>query len=971
MKKKIPFAYFLLFLGIAFFWFSYSSNPPNGRTGAPGDSGTCASCHTGNNQNNFDGNVTLQGIPATITPNTNYPVTVTVTNPNGQAQRGGFQWVPLFEGSNSLAGSISNSDGSSTITNSGGRMYHEHNPAKSFNANDRSTWTATWRSPQATAQDQDIIFYMVSVIGNGGGRSGDLVVTNTTQTTLPKSNFPLVAAIIEKDDVTCYGEADGQATVSVSGGESPYTYTWSNGATTSTINNISAGTYSVTVGDNLGSSVSAQVTISEPNPILLSIANKTNISCSTPEGGATVNAEGGVGSLSYQWSNGSTTRTVSNLPDGRSTVTVTDNTGCQESIAVNISSDLNAPIVNAGNDGVITCATTIVPLDPIVSDCNNCQTEWSTQDGLIIEGDSPNELFANQAGTYTFKATNLDNGCSSSDEIVITQPLPVTIELNNLVSNSCYQGNDGEIQVDIQDGIAPYSIEWSTGATSQAIQNLEAGLYTVHVTDAGGCTDSLIVTITEPDALSLEAILTDVTCAGGTNGQIETVVQGGTPPYNITGNTQNLAAGSYEIVVEDANGCSVQQSFVINQPDFPLSAQLDSLVGITCEQDNGFARLQIAGGTPDYLISWSNGEVGLSASQLLGGNHQVTIVDAAGCGLTLDFDIPVNTNIPQATLFPADSLSCTQTRIELNGFVTGCETCIFSWSTSNGQISGSTDSLRIEVTQAGDYTLEVINPFSGCKSEQQIKVVERPPLVIAIEDTFEPTCNGFPNGEIQVAIQQGSAPYTFAWSTGGTTAREDSLPAGTYRIQVMDAAACKDSLEITLTEPSALEIRVDSIKRVTDMVPNGAVYITSSGGISPYSYIWLLDSLTISNQEDITELEAGTYQLILTDAQGCSTTVTVDVDFLITSTQGLDKPDFAIYPNPTSDRLSIQLSNIQSAKPVEISLYDFTGKRTAYRLLDNPQSGIIDWLISDKDPGMYWIQVKQGNYSRTLKLIIQ
>ena len=182
----------------------FPNNPPNGVTGAPGE-GLCTNCHANNNPNGFDGSISLTGLPASITPNTSYTITVTSSNPNGQAVQAGFQWVAL-NSSNTNSGSMTGAAANSTITPSGGRTYHEHNPAQAFGAGNSVSWTVNWTSPSAGANDETITFYGASVIGNGGGSGGDLIATTQSSGVLPGSGAdPLVVSVQKLSDVSCNG----------------------------------------------------------------------------------------------------------------------------------------------------------------------------------------------------------------------------------------------------------------------------------------------------------------------------------------------------------------------------------------------------------------------------------------------------------------------------------------------------------------------------------------------------------------------------------------------------------------------------------------------------------------------------------------------------------------------------------------------------------------------------------------------
>ena len=267
MKKKLTRAYALFWAVLAGYLFlSFSSNPPNDRTGAPPSFTTCASatggCHSGGTGM---GNVMVTGLPASIDPNTTYPITVTVTRTNGVPMMGGFQMVVLDDNDNNI-GTLSNPGGSSTTSTSGGRTFFEHNPAKSFGGGNDVTYTVDWTSPSSGGGE--ITMYAAALLANGnGGSSGDVTVTTTSA-----GNFMGGGGQITVDvtgtDVSCFGGNDGSATAIASGGGGgPYTYSWSNGMMGSTINNLTAGTYTVTATNATGTPGTAMITINQPNEL--------------------------------------------------------------------------------------------------------------------------------------------------------------------------------------------------------------------------------------------------------------------------------------------------------------------------------------------------------------------------------------------------------------------------------------------------------------------------------------------------------------------------------------------------------------------------------------------------------------------------------------------------------------------------------------------------------------------------------
>ena len=210
--KKLDSLYLLFFC--VFIWYANSSNPPNGRTGAPGDD-TCTSCHTPG-ESSFEGVVSIDGFPDEILPNTTYKVVVTTNFSSGSPSRAGFQMLVL-DGSDRNIGTFSNLGTSTEIEAMNDREYLEHRPAKSFNSNNEVSWTADWTSP-SSAINNEIKVYINSIIGDGSGTSGDLMVSTQPTFSLMDEVVlpPLSAQISNQEDVSCFDGMDGQATVNAS-----------------------------------------------------------------------------------------------------------------------------------------------------------------------------------------------------------------------------------------------------------------------------------------------------------------------------------------------------------------------------------------------------------------------------------------------------------------------------------------------------------------------------------------------------------------------------------------------------------------------------------------------------------------------------------------------------------------------------------------------------------------------------------
>ncbi len=946
---------------------SHQNNPPNGKTGAPNE-GTCADCHTLNNQTQ-NGGISLAGIPSTIQPSTAYVLTVTVSNPNGEADLGGFQ-VTILNGNNQKAGTMSSPSANSTITPSGGRDYWEHDPAQAFPGNNEVTWTVTWTSPAGPPNTTITGYAAGNVAKDNNSDSNDLVVTSTSSGTLEGSGDPLIAEIVTFTDVLCNGGNTGSATAGATGGTLPYTYAWSNGGNTATINNLSDGVYTVTVTDLATSTSSASVTISEPSAIVFQSPVIENVSCfGAADGSIQASASGGVPPYSFSWSNGSNGSTISNLGPGTYGVTVTDDNNCTKATSYNVTqpNELNIDLVSLNHetcfgeeDGsiVIGASGGTAPLF----------AEWSN--GFI--GNSISNLAPD---TYAVTVTD-NNDCTATANYTINPGGIVNVTLEQIQHVTCNGGNDGALEVSASGGQAPYTYLWSNGASGESISNLTAGNYLVTATDNNGCEVVKLYTINQPSPILIQINSSGQNlCAGDQQVDLTAVPTGNQPPFTaiwsngVVGLENNdLGAGTYTITVTDVAGCTASASATVTGP-----ALLIVTVVTTDETspgaNDGTAEANVAGGTPGYTYLWSTGSTVDSIGGLAPGTYTVTVTDTNGCGASgsgqVDaFGCTLDVSLGQ------DVLICEDDSAELIPTVTGASGDVtYLWS--NGVTTQT-----ITVNTGGEYCLTV-SDASGCQDADCIIITEDifPTVTCPVQNESAPgandgaiacdsisgsilyqwsngattssisglapgeycvtmtnasgcsdiqcfnvqagncnlsvisiindvACNGSATGSVSVSVENATFPVTYVWSTGDTTSFVNDLISGFYSVTVTDAAACVFTQTYFVGEPAPLTITIDTIIDIG--FTQGAVMITPNGGVSPYTFVWTFPDGSQTTSEDIDLLTLqGFYNVVVTDANGCQNGATVLVDDISAVFPTPEYKAINVYPVPTQDVLYI------------------------------------------------------------------
>jgi hypothetical protein len=400
----------------------------------------------------------------------------------------------------------------------------------------------------------------------------------------------------DKTDVTTNGGADGTATVSATGGTSPYTYLWNSGETTASISNKTAATYTVTVTDANNCTAICNSTINEPGCNLSATADGTNVLCNGgTDGTATATASGNVAAVTYLWSNGATTDAISNLAAGTYTVTISETASCTavasytvtEPALLDITCDKTDVTTNGGSDGTASVVAT---------------GGTSPYTYLWNSGETTASISNKTVATYTVTVTDANN-CTAICNSTINEPgcnLSAMADGTNVLCNG---GTDGTVTATASGNIAAVTYLWSNGGTTATINNLAAGTYTVTISETASCTAVASYTVTEPALLDITCDKTDVTTNGGSDGTASVVATGGTSPYTYlwnsgetTASISNKTAATYTVTVTDANGCTDVCASSINEPGVLCNLTGAGLAGVTCN-DNGTS----ANATDDYI----------------------------------------------------------------------------------------------------------------------------------------------------------------------------------------------------------------------------------------------------------------------------------------------------------------------------------------------------------------------------------
>jgi gliding motility-associated-like protein len=617
---------------------------------------------------------------------------------------------------------------------------------------------------------------------------------------------------------TCNGFSNGEITLALEGGTSPYNYVWSNGEITNNLSGLTAGEYTVTVTDANGCVIIESFVLIEPEELQIEIL-KQDVNCSDGNSGSLqAIVSGGITPYSYVWGNGETESQIQDLFAGTYNLTVTDFNGCtlteayevlEPSEPLVVSPSIVDVLCNGDASGSISLEIT-GGTQPYVCNWYNSENIWLNE--------TSGELTDLIAEDYSVNVTDA-NGCSEFLEINISEPdaFEYTAYLTHAL---CYGESTGAIELDLSGATPPYTYEWSNGETSEDLEEIAAGLYTLTITDANGCVYELQEEITKPDEpLVSEIVVQDVFCYGEKTGAISVETQGGTSPYtylwnngSIESSQNNIEAGIYTVTVTDGNGCQHYTGGEVNQTEAPLSLE-SVVVNAACfGSSNGQVELSINGGTLPYRIVWDDYEYLInnnlhSLSNLESGEYQVSVLDFNNCYINGEFviDQPLEVSIS----FETGIVSCFGGEDGFaNSSISG-GTSPYAYQWSNGQ----TEENLINVS-AGEYVLSIVD-IQDCQYSAKVDIESMSEIEIAYEIKNK-TCFDVDDASIKVFVSGGTEEYVYLWSNGAVSKDINDLAAGNYSLIVTDGNYCEQFVDVFIPESTYECLNIPST-----FTPNG------------------------------------------------------------------------------------------------------------------------------------------------------
>ena len=861
-------------------------------------------------------------------------------------------------------------------------------------------------------------------------------------------NEPLQALVIDNiyliDSIACFGDNDGRALGVKSGGDPSYTYLWDNGESTLEASNLPSGYRTLSVIDYRGCEVLDSIYIPESSEIISSLVIEESISCyGSTNAFISVSTFGGYPLYLYSWSNQNyvdtgIVDTAFALSYGVYALTTEDSLGCSVVDSVYLS-EPDLLTMEAKELSWVSCKglSDGLAFSTAYGGTLPYTFNWEDSTGTVIAtGRTINTL---SAGLHTVVVTDA-RGCSASDTVLIHEPLnSLTVDISVLDSVYCNGASTGILGANTSGGTpfvatsSLYTYLWDdalqASQTTAIATNLSADVYTVVVTDSRGCTATAMADITNvTNTMYTVAYFDTVSCYGLADASASVVALGGYAPYVYSwvgpnGYTSsdtaifNLAAGTHSVTVEDANNCTRDASVDIFEPLgilFDVANSLDESCAGACD---GLIYIDyLSGGTLPYTAFLTNTDLlvtqhVIQSSNILlvcSGEYTVDLTDANGCESSVLFGGNDQAVVSPAVILPTPSISLLNS-ILCFGASTG-ELAIslvdthytYIWeSLSDSSFNSFSDT--ISNLLAGDYVVTVQYTdslgqlLSGCNLSDTLNITDGNEIFIGSNST-NILCYGDNTGVISTTPSAGLSPYTYSWvGPNGYTSTDTAifnLSAGTYSVIVTDSNDCEQSKSITIEESPELIISIDSSGYVLEG--------SATGGVSPYSFSWRKNSqpAPIPNTGITYNVYiAGTYYLLVTDANGCEvqsdsilyvtppswdcinnacinpgngagvyvTQAACDAACGVSAIDETSTIALSIYPNPFTEETTVDFG--REVKQASVRVVDVFGKLIEEYSVENTNKYILK--RENKASGIYFVEIEVEGLLIKQKLIIE
>ncbi len=699
-------------------------------------------------------------------------------------------------------------------------------------------------------------------------------------TTLP---FQANATI---QDEAC-NQANGSITLTVSYGQTPYSYTWSNGATTRNLENIAAGTYSCTITDAKGTTTIIRESVDGSTPFAMSAGADQIIGCAEPI--VTLDGSDSPSSFSYNylWTTldgrlyGNVRKeTISVSEPGTYVLTVSnEDTGCIVSDTVMVMEDFSTPSANlsAGN---LTCGANSTSIN-VATSSNIAAYEWVGPNGYTTTAANP---FVTEAGIYEVTLTGA-NGCTSEEKIEVIENIE---SVNILAQGGVITCANTRIQLISSAGTtATYNWTGPNNFTSTLQNPIVDGIgdYTVKAITDNGCTSETTVAVTAENTIPTITTQNGIINCGAINTQLNATAST-TVTYNWTGpnNFQSIAqnptvteAGIYHLKVTAINGCSSETNVIVTKENtIPTITAQDAI--INCGRVNTQLNAT-ASTTVTYNWTGPNNFQSIAQNPMVteAGTYHLQVTAINGCSSETNV-IVTKENTQPVIVAKGGQLDCNH---PMTTFVvnTAEVDLKYSWTGPNGFISNEKTPT---VDKAGTYQL-IAGKDAGCTTTIEVIVAEdytTPTVAIKGEDI---TCA---KDKVILKALSNDNIQTYTWgNTNGIISNDQAIEvaaAGTYELTVTNENGCVTTEMFTVNAATDLPVFELKANDLSCANPASELKVVYSG--TDLSFNWTGPENFISNEASPTVTIPGTYEVAISKENGCSTTASVTINQMTTST---------------------------------------------------------------------------------------
>ncbi len=742
----------------------------------------------------------------------------------------------------------------------------------------------------------------------------------------------------------CIATQNGSAAVNVVSGTGPFTYQWSNGANTSSISNLGAGTYICTITDGNGCISRDTANLVYPSFVSVPAPVINDVQCASGSDGQIIVAPvGGLPPYSYSWSSGVSSNANSGLLSaGNYSVTVTDAVGCSVVLSnITITAPSPIQVQSVPQNDICYGGTTGSILLNTSGGTGSYSYVWSP---AISTSSLASSL---SVGSYITTVTDA-NGCTLMVNNTIAQP--TNIVFNMTVSNSACEEPNGSAITNTSGATPGYSYMWNTGAITASIQNLAIGIYSLTITDNNGCVRDTQFTITTTPKPILSLSASDSICKGEPV-TISSSIVSGTGPYTYSWNPSlsttsiltdsPLLTQSYTSYVNDANNCKDTASFVVTVIELPiLSTVVDS---VNCKNGaGGSVEVNVVGGIAPITYSWTpNISVSALAGNLSAGNYSVLVTDHLGCTksilstveepLPLEFNITLN--MSTCSLANGSAISAV---------AGGVMPYAYLWSGGAGTLSNAAN------LSPAVYSLTITDKY-GCLADTQFVISSTPSPIASISGT-DSICIG-DNTILSTSVVNQVLPLNYQWTPSLPSLSSVTVaPTATqlFELVVTDGNNCADTAIFTV---NVEELPIITFTQ-TDTAKCGNLELAFSASVVPANSTLFWDFGDNETSDLFSPFhiytDPGIYNVTIeaTSYLGCTSTLVFDS---IVTVHPIPLIQFDVTPGILFDDNTLVTLNNLSIGAINY-LWDF-GDGAGTSILENP-------IYNYPDSGRYTIKLR-------------